>query len=57
MHQELSDGLDIKNELSHDYSREKFQKSEILLREEIFPALRNDTCFFLMNQKVINEFI
>src|SRR5437773_3790690 len=34
--QELIDGLDIRNELSHDYSGEKFENSEKQLRENIF---------------------
>jgi nucleotidyltransferase substrate binding protein (TIGR01987 family) len=38
--QQLIDGLDIRNELSHDYDGEKFEKSEEKLREEIFPALQ-----------------
>lgn len=37
--QELIDGLDIRNELSHDYSGEKFERSEKQLREETFLAL------------------
>ncbi len=38
--QELIDGLDIRNELSHDYSGEKFERSEKILREETFIALK-----------------
>lgn len=37
--QELIDGLDIRNELSYDYSGEKFERSEKQLREETFFAL------------------
>jgi len=37
--QELIDGLDIRNELSHDYNGEKFEKSEGELRDVVFPAL------------------
>jgi len=37
--QELIDGLELRNELSHDYSGEKFLKSEQKFREVIFPAL------------------
>jgi nucleotidyltransferase substrate binding protein (TIGR01987 family) len=37
--QELIDGLDIRNELSHDYSGEKFKNLERQLREETYPAL------------------
>ena len=44
--QELIDGLDIRNELSCDYSEKKFERSEICLREEIFPALEKLYLFF-----------
>ena len=37
--QELIDGLDIRNTLSHDYSGEKFERLEEVLREETFVAL------------------
>lgn len=37
--QVLIDGLDIRNELSHDYSGEKFEKSEYEIRQSIFPAI------------------
>ena len=37
--QSLIDGLDIRNELSHDYSGEKFEKAEKQIREEFFPAI------------------
>jgi len=37
--QALIDGLDIRNELSHDYSGQKFEKSEAELRQAIFPAI------------------
>jgi nucleotidyltransferase substrate binding protein (TIGR01987 family) len=37
--QELIDGLDIRSELSHDYSGEKFENLERQLREETYPAL------------------
>ena len=37
--QELIDGLDIRNELSHDYSGEKFEFLEQKLREKTFIAL------------------
>lgn len=37
--QKLIDGLDIRNELSHDYDGEKFEAYEQQLREETFPAL------------------
>lgn len=45
--QELIDGLDIRNELSHDYSGKKFNKSESELRESVFPALEKLYCFFM----------
>jgi nucleotidyltransferase substrate binding protein (TIGR01987 family) len=44
--QELIDGIDIRNELSHDYSGEKFKRSERVLREETFPALQKLYEFF-----------
>ncbi len=44
--QELIDGLDIRNELSHDYSGEKFEHSEQKLREETFVALEKLYRFF-----------
>ena len=37
--QELIDGLELRNELSHDYSGEKFLKSEQEFRTVIYPAL------------------
>ncbi len=44
--QALIDGLDIRNELSHDYSGEKFESSEQQLREETYPALEKLYAFF-----------
>jgi nucleotidyltransferase substrate binding protein (TIGR01987 family) len=35
----LIDALDIRNELSHDYNGEKFEKSEVEIRNRIFPAI------------------
>lgn len=49
--QELIDGLDIRNELSHDYSGEKFEKSEVELREAIYPALEKLYQFFIEQSK------
>lgn len=46
--QELIDGLDIRNELSHDYSGEKFEKSEKILRSTIFPVLQKLYEFYLI---------
>ena len=48
--QELIDGLDIRNELSHDYSGEKFELLEQKLREETFSALEKLYLFFV-NEK------
>jgi nucleotidyltransferase substrate binding protein (TIGR01987 family) len=45
--QALIDGLDIRNELSHDYDGEKFQNSEEQLREETYPALDKLYRFFI----------
>ena len=44
--QTLIDGLEIRNELSHDYDGLKFEKSESYLRKEIFPALQKLHLFF-----------
>jgi len=48
--QELIDGLEIRNELSHDYSGEKFERSEKILREETFIALKK-LYWFLQGEK------
>ena len=45
--QELIDGLDIRNELSHDYDGEKFEKLEEQLRAETSFALKKLHEFFL----------
>lgn len=45
--QELIDGLDIRNELSHDYDGQKFESSEVQLREETYPALSKLYHFFI----------
>ncbi len=45
--QALIDGLDIRNELSHDYSGDKFEKSEHILRQEVFPALEKLHKYFI----------
>lgn len=52
--QVLIDGLDIRNELSHDYSGEKFEKSEIAIRNIIFPAIEKVYQFFLNESRRIN---
>jgi nucleotidyltransferase substrate binding protein (TIGR01987 family) len=42
----LIDGLDIRNELSHDYNGDKFQKSEITIRDCIYPAIEKIYVYF-----------
>ena len=56
--QELIDGLDIRNELSHDYDGKKFEKSEEQLRHETFPSLEKLYSFFIeqMNANQLNLF-
>ncbi len=49
--QQLIDGLGIRNELSHDYSGEKFEKSEQELRNDVFPALTKLYQFFQNEQQ------
>lgn len=44
--QELIDALDLRNELSHDYSEEKFEKAEATIREMIFPAIESVYKYF-----------
>ncbi len=44
--QELIDGLDIRNELSHDYNGDKFERYEIQLREKTFAAIEKMYIFF-----------
>ena len=44
--QVLIDGLEIRNELSHDYSGEKFEKMEGELRKDVYPALEKLYWFF-----------
>lgn len=45
--QELIDGLEIRNTLSHDYSGEKFEHLEVVLREQTFAALEKLYHFFV----------
>ena len=45
--QQLIDGYDIRNDLSHDYDGEKFEKSESSLREQVYPALDKLRQFFI----------
>jgi len=42
----LIDGLDMRNELSHDYNGSKFETSEKFLRQEIYPAMEKLYQFF-----------
>lgn len=44
--QELLDGLLIRNELTHDYDGEKFERFEQKLRNETYPALEKLYKFF-----------
>jgi len=44
--QQLIDGLDIRNELSHDYDGKKFERAEVKIRQEIFPSLKHMYAFF-----------
>lgn len=44
--QVLIDGLDIRNELSHDYNGEKFERAEDALRNHVFPAIARVHQFF-----------
>ena len=44
--QALIDGLDLRNELSHDYSGEKFLHAEKDLREKTYPAIKDLFAFF-----------
>lgn len=50
--QALIDGLDLRNELSHDYDGQKFDKAEAQLRRETFPALKSLYHFF---EQQLNE--
>lgn len=44
--QELIDGIDIRNELSHDYSGEKFKAAENILKNTTFKAINSLYLFF-----------
>ena len=52
--QVLIDGLEIRNELSHDYDGDKFEKSEKFLRDEIFPSIEK-LYNFLLNEGLPNQ--
>jgi nucleotidyltransferase substrate binding protein (TIGR01987 family) len=49
--QELIDGLEIRNELSHDYSGEKFERLEGQLRDETYSALEKLYLFFVNEER------
>ena len=49
--QELIDGLDIRNTLSHDYNGKKFEESEQELRKSVFPALEKLFQFYSNEHK------
>ena len=51
--QELIDGINLRNELSHDYSMEKFEYAVAEIRKNIFPALEQLHHFF--NQEIQNN--
>lgn len=42
----LIDALDIRNDLAHDYSGEKFETSENEIRERVYPAIEKVYLFF-----------
>ncbi|MGI9190894.1 MAG: HI0074 family nucleotidyltransferase substrate-binding subunit [Chitinophagaceae bacterium] len=52
--QALIDGLDLRNELAHDYDGHKFEKAEAQLRTETFVALQNLMQFFVQEIKSIS---
>lgn len=53
--QQLIDGLEIRNQLSHDYSGEKFENSEQAIREEIYPSLERLHQFFLDQLNIFDD--
>ncbi len=59
--QALIDGLDIRNELSHDYSNTQFEVSDEVLSNEVYPALHMLYGFFIAEgghgeQKLLDGF-
>jgi len=42
----LIDALDLRNELSHDYSEEKFEAAEVEIKQTIFPEISKVYSFF-----------
>lgn len=51
--QTLIDGLDIRNELTHDYDGVKFETSEDVIKTQIIPVLEKLHQFF--TQEVLNK--
>jgi nucleotidyltransferase substrate binding protein (TIGR01987 family) len=49
----LIDGLEIRNELSHDYSGEKFEKMESQLRMEVYPAI--EKLYEFLKSQIAND--
>lgn len=49
--QELIDGIQIRNELSHDYDGKKFKKLEKDLRFTVYPALNKLHQFYIHEKK------
>jgi nucleotidyltransferase substrate binding protein (TIGR01987 family) len=49
--QTLIDGIELRNELSHDYNMEKFEYAVTEVGDDIFPALEQLYRFF--NQEII----
>ena len=49
--QRLIDGVTLRNELSHDYSMEKFESAVIEISKDIFPALEQLYHFFIQEIK------
>ncbi len=47
----LIDALELRNELAHDYDGDKFEKGEVAIRNEIFPALEKLRNFFVDQMK------
>jgi nucleotidyltransferase substrate binding protein (TIGR01987 family) len=52
--QALIDGLDMRNELSHDYSGDKFEQYKTVFRTQVFVALKQLYLFFLHEQNTPN---
>ena len=49
--QQLIDGIGLRNELSHDYSMEKFEYAVTEVNEDVFPALEQLYHFFVQETK------